>query len=41
MSKEIFGECGAICYDKECNKTYTEKEYKYLVDWYEGKGKDE
>ena len=27
MCKEAFGECGAVCYDKECNKTYTEKEY--------------
>ena len=25
---QVFGECGAVCYDKKCDKTYTEKEYK-------------
>ena len=25
--EQIFGECGAVCYDKKCNKTYTEEEY--------------
>ena len=36
MSKEkkVFGECGAVCYDKECNETYTEKEYNEdMSDW--------
>ena len=36
MSKErkAFGECGAVCYDKECNETYTEKEYNEdMSDW--------
>lgn len=25
--EEVFVECGAVCYDKKCDKTLTEKEY--------------
>ena len=25
--EKVFGECGAVCYDKQCDKTFTEKEY--------------
>ena len=25
--EKVFGECGAVCYDKKCDRTFTEKEY--------------
>ena len=25
--EKVFGECGAVCYDKKCDRTFTKKEY--------------
>ena len=27
LDEKVFGECGAVCYDKKCERTFTKKEY--------------
>ena len=33
VKEQIFGECGAVCYDKKCNKTYRKEYNEDMSNW--------